>query len=197
MKKKENVSVEETGKQEVVQTTGVEKQTEKAEDKQEKTTDNSGCGLPEKFHDVNALANAYNALQAEFTRRSQRLKELEAQAENFAKEKEQAEFRAEKQEDGASDSLPVAEPANPFSPSGETGLKPVESPKDENEVLFRQVQSNEAVRLKIIGDYLSSLSKPTAPLTVLGTGTPTAPVQKAKTLEDANKMALRYFQKEN
>ena len=30
-----------------------------------------------KFKDVNALANAYSALEAEFTRRSQRLKELE------------------------------------------------------------------------------------------------------------------------
>ena len=35
-----------------------------------------------KFKDVNALARAYEALQAEFTRRSQRLKILEKQAEN-------------------------------------------------------------------------------------------------------------------
>ena len=31
-----------------------------------------------KFKDVKALLNAYNSLEAEFTRRSQRLKELEA-----------------------------------------------------------------------------------------------------------------------
>ncbi len=35
-----------------------------------------------KFKDVDALAQAYNALQAEFTRRSQRLKELERKTEN-------------------------------------------------------------------------------------------------------------------
>jgi len=32
-----------------------------------------------KFKDVNALLNAYNSLQAEFTKRSQRLKELEGE----------------------------------------------------------------------------------------------------------------------
>ena len=37
--------------------------------------------LPPKFKDVSALAEAYNALQAEFTRRCQRLKELEMRAE--------------------------------------------------------------------------------------------------------------------
>ena len=36
-----------------------------------------------KFKDVNALVRAYEALEAEFTRRSQRLKELEKQADNF------------------------------------------------------------------------------------------------------------------
>ena len=36
-----------------------------------------------KFKDVDALAQAYSALQAEFTRRSQRLKALEKEAENF------------------------------------------------------------------------------------------------------------------
>ena len=38
-----------------------------------------------KFKDVNALVRAYGSLQAEFTRRSQRLKELEKMTENFAK----------------------------------------------------------------------------------------------------------------
>lgn len=37
-----------------------------------------------KFKDVKALMDAYQALEAEFTRRSQRLKELEASKENEA-----------------------------------------------------------------------------------------------------------------
>ena len=35
-----------------------------------------------KFKSVDALLNAYNSLEAEFTRRSQRLRELEARAQN-------------------------------------------------------------------------------------------------------------------
>ena len=50
-----------------------------------------------KFKDVDALARAYNSLQAEFTRRSQRLKELERQAENSDAERARlGEFGAEK-----------------------------------------------------------------------------------------------------
>ena len=41
-----------------------------------------------KFKDVNALLEAYGALEAEFTRRSQRLKALEKEAENFKAERE-------------------------------------------------------------------------------------------------------------
>ena len=41
--------------------------------------------VPGKFKDVDALARAYGALEAEFTRRSQRLKELEKMVENFEK----------------------------------------------------------------------------------------------------------------
>ncbi len=44
-----------------------------------------------KFKDVDALAQAYSALQAEFTRRSQRLKELEKMTENFGGKKASAE----------------------------------------------------------------------------------------------------------
>ena len=40
-----------------------------------------------KFKDVDALKKAYDCLQAEFTRRSQRLKILEKEAENFKAEK--------------------------------------------------------------------------------------------------------------
>ena len=55
----------------------------------------SASAVPQKFKDVDALARAYNALQAEFTRRSQRLKELEKTVENF-REKERADSGAEK-----------------------------------------------------------------------------------------------------
>ena len=66
MEEKENVCVE------FVQPNGAE-----AQEKEE-----SGLG---KFKDVDALLKAYGCLQAEFTRRSQRLKELEREAENRRK----------------------------------------------------------------------------------------------------------------
>ena len=49
-----------------------------------------------KFKDVDALVKAYESLQAEFTRRSQRLKDLERRAEQIAEEQEGADSGAEK-----------------------------------------------------------------------------------------------------
>ena len=63
------------------------------------------------------------------------------------------------------------------------------------EELEAAVFANENVRLKIIGDYLSSLKKNGAPLVRGGTGTLAAPPLKASTIEDAGGMALRFLQK--
>lgn len=52
--------------------------------------------VPSKFKDVDALARAYSSLQAEFTRRSQKLKELEKKLENFEGEGRDARSGAEK-----------------------------------------------------------------------------------------------------
>ncbi len=52
--------------------------------------------VPSKFKDVDALARAYSSLQAEFTRRSQKLKELEKRLENFEGEGRDARLGAEK-----------------------------------------------------------------------------------------------------
>ena len=43
-----------------------------------------GSAVPEKFASVDALVRAYESLQAEFTRRSQRLRELEKATEDGA-----------------------------------------------------------------------------------------------------------------
>ena len=56
-----------------------------------------GSAVPEKFASVDALVRAYESLQAEFTRRSQRLRELEKATENLESRKEKkAESGAEK-----------------------------------------------------------------------------------------------------
>ena len=64
MEEKENVGVETASTEEIAQ-------------------NQEALSVLGKFKDVDALAKAYGSLQAEFTRRSQRLKELERQAENF------------------------------------------------------------------------------------------------------------------
>ena len=48
-----------------------------------KPDDKIGSTVWEKFKDADALAKAYGSLQAEFTRRSQRLKELERRLDNW------------------------------------------------------------------------------------------------------------------
>ena len=53
---------------------------------EEKSGPENASAVLGKFKDVNALARAYESLQAEFTRRSQRLKELEKIAKNQALE---------------------------------------------------------------------------------------------------------------
>lgn len=73
MKKEENVYETAKGTEDViVDQNGVEN-----------TADKETSAVPDKFKDVDALARAYTALQAEFTRRSQRLKELEKQLDNL------------------------------------------------------------------------------------------------------------------
>lgn len=65
MEKEENVYVETDGTEESATA---------------KTEEGKDSAVPEKFKDVSALVRAYESLQAEFTRRSQRLKALEKQA---------------------------------------------------------------------------------------------------------------------
>ncbi|MBE7079679.1 MAG: hypothetical protein E7371_00400 [Clostridiales bacterium] len=72
MKKEENVYDTTEGTEDAMNQNGVEN-----------TADKEASAVPDKFKDVDALARAYTALQAEFTRRSQRLKELEKQLDNL------------------------------------------------------------------------------------------------------------------
>ena len=226
--------------------------------------------VPNKFKDVDALARAYQALEAEFTQRSQRLKELEAKAENFSLENDSSETgrsgveklkrnaalrreeakefdefltEVEKSKDGAEreekpeetvlqtpdleketgnvvemDNVERAEnvaegeelvkaETKPKETQGEvqterveklltekgTSVAEVEGAKTAVEDLYARARSNEEVRLRIIGEYLSSIGKAGAPLTVGNVGTIAAPPIRAKSIGEAGGMALRYF----
>lgn len=217
----------------------------------EKESGPSTSAVPGKFKDVDALAKAYESLQAEFTRRSQRLKQLEKLAENFsdgqgekadsgaeklrknaqrmreekkafdqflletetlsnsAQEEESAEKRenltpmyevnginsqteAAKQEEREEEDAKRSEVKN-ARPLGSGELSVVHTENVESsEALYRKVQENEEVRLKIIGEYLRSIGKSIAPLTV-GGGTAVTPPLKPHNIKDAGQMALSYF----
>ncbi len=228
----------------------------------------NASAVPEKFKDVDALARAYGSLQAEFTRRSQKLKELEKIADNFKSgEADEEESGVEKLRKIASARRLAAKEFDRFvaelcalPQSAEKDLKPVtvktsmdasetraaadedlatigkedglvsntctqskqtvglekdegafangeavnntvassvatKENGDTSDDLYAQVCQDESVRLRVIGEYLSSLGKSGAPLTAAGTGVMTTPPMRAKNISEAGIMALQYFKK--
>lgn len=180
----------------------------------------AGCAVEEngstglgKFKSVDALLQAYESLQSEFTRRSQRLKKLEKEVENRAEMRGSEQGRAEKlkkvaeerkAEEAEFDGF-VAElegrevrPAESVARTEETRFQPSVAEDREfatlsSDALYERANSDENVRLKIIGEYLSSLGKTGVPLMRGGAGTLVAPPVKARSVEEAGSMALRFF----
>lgn len=137
MEIEENVYAKETGTEEVATA-------KKGDNTAETPNGGNASAVPEKFKDVDALARAYAALQSEFTRRSQRLKELERRAENF-KEDRQERSGAEKLRKNAQVRKLAAKEFDEFvaktegsdDRNGQKDLKPAEDfavpPKGESE----------------------------------------------------------------
>ena len=118
-----------------------------------------------KFQNVEALMRAYQELEAEFTRRSQRLKALEAAALSAA------DGKTDKNADGT-----AAEDAQT---------------ENADDALLRAVRGNEGVRTRIVGEYLASLSG--VPLLAGSGAGVTAPAGRATTLRQAGALALGYL----
>lgn len=118
-----------------------------------------------KFQNVEALMRAYQELEAEFTRRSQRLKALEAAALSAA------DGKTDKNADGT-----AAEDAQT---------------ENADDALLRAVRGNEGVRTRIVGEYLASLSG--VPLLAGSGAGVTAPPERATTLRQAGALALGYL----
>lgn len=248
---------------------GAEAQTTEKRDQTEKK---EASTVWEKFKDADALAKAYGSLQAEFTRRSQRLKELERQVENLKAEEEKSrvgggveklrkkaderraeerrfesfvseleranvsacegensdverpeglERRAENDREGEgvleknaeeqtqeNAAVAVQEKAKSEEDRGEqknpkTGdtvresVATEQNTADDSERLYQRATEDENVRLRIIGEYLSSIGKTGAPLMRGGTGTFATPPLRAKSIAEAGSMALRFFRKES
>ena len=106
--------------------------------------------LAGKFKSVDALVRAYGELEAEFTRRSQRLKALEGE-----------------------------------------GKEGQAHPVMDDDGLYTAVSENEAVKAKILSDYLKSL-KGVPLLSSAGAGV-TAPVRKPNSIREASALALSFL----
>ena len=203
----------------------------------------------EKFKDADALAKAYGALQSEFTRRSQKLKELEREMENLkaaervqnadkengaeklrdrlaVKRAERKQFddyvqELERTRSGAESDEVAVEPVSNRDRTGDNALLETENEQSVGEQaekvldngdsvafvemkqdtvknadeLYEMAAQNESVRRKIIGEYLSSIERTGAPLMRGGTGAFATPPLRAKSIDEAGSMALRFFQK--
>lgn len=129
-----------------------------------------------KFKSADALLQAYNSLQSEFTRRSQRLKELENDAARNTVQ---------------SDVEPAPMPEENASAMSSQAQTPDERARDDT-ALYERVKDSEAVRRKIIDEYLNGVKKSAVPL-LSGGMSVTTPSARAKTVEEAGNFALGYF----
>ena len=113
---------------------------------------------------------------------------------------------AEGTSDEAKNVLPKADGEKPNEPTAGLGAEKAEggaladavksgNATASSSTLYEQVCRDESVRLRIIGEYLTSLGKSAVPLMTGGVGAMKTPPKKATSVSDAGNMALLYFQK--
>lgn len=159
-----------------------------------------------KFKDVDALMKAYNALQAEFTRRSQRLRALESAADNSVAEGDADGLIAPAETDAEPVAAEIAIPkeASALSEQGEPAASSAAQYRTaggftglSEDELYEAVRRDEKVRSRVIGEYLTSLNAGNAPLMRGGTGSPAVVQKKPADFKEAGKMALQFFKNGN
>lgn len=168
-------------------------------------------GFIGKFKSTKALYDAYNSLQSEFTRRCQKIKELERENERLSMEKTTAFQESSLGENGEK----IATKTN-FSQSKEcvelasdtplqVNCKEEELSKSSQESDLKNlsidelkgiISQNEEVKNWIIHGYLKNLesSKPTAKLMTGNGQSVVSPPLKPVTLVDAGKLARQIFE---
>ena len=137
---------------------------------EENKTQDPASGAPDlgKFKNVDALMRAYRELEAEFTRRSQRLKALEE----------------------ASRTGGTAQPSIP-APDGAPQADLPHGGAADGEALYAAVSQHEEIKKRIVGEYLDSLRS--VPLMEGGGAPVRAPARHAATIGEAGSLALGYF----
>lgn len=146
-----------------------------------------------KFKDAASLLKAYESLEAEFTRRSARLKELEREAESRT--------RKEGSSDPSAESLAVGEKRD----SGEAGGTP-SAPRKKGEgkeggsalsgksSVAKGESDRQAEERRIIGEYLRGILSAAPPVAFGGGGRIAAPPRRPATLAEAGRLAEVYIE---
>lgn len=142
----------------------------------EESTAAAGLG---KFKSVDALMSAYLSLEAEFTRRSQRLKELEEESKAHT---------LPQPADGNADDVHGTEIAE-----NAVSAAPSLSAEDTRGKLLEAALADSGVREAVIGEYLKTVaSNKSIPLIVGGVSSP-APKTQPKTVREAGALAERFL----
>lgn len=161
---------------------------ERKAERTQRSAPGEGAPVLGKFADVDALVRAYGELEAEFTRRSQRLKELEKRSKEALTPS--GEILTPNGENGRPSERAQCESADNGHGraclQGEGGQNGTD-----NEALYRSVVENEGVRSRIVSEYLSSL-RGVPLMTGAGTGV-TAPAHKPRSIAEAGELALGYL----
>lgn len=133
-----------------------------------------------KFKSVDALMSAYLSLEAEFTRRSQRLKELE--------EGSKAQTLPQNAENVQS-----ADGAEAVNAENAVSVTPSRSAEDDRGRLLEAALADSGVREAVIGEYLKTVAlNRSIPLIVGGVSSP-APKTLPRTVREAGALAERFL----
>ena len=154
-----------------------------------------------KFKDVKSLFDAYNSLQAEFTRRCQKVKELERENERLNNEITSA-SKSSLLDGENIEGEKVAQSSPLKVDDGQEELSTEKSLKEQidyyksSEYLFDAISQNQSVKDEIINRYLSSVqsSKPTVKLMTGNGQSVVTPPSKPKTLVEAGEIARQIFE---
>lgn len=170
-------------------------------------TENQIGSIYGKFKDAKTLLDAYNSLQGEFTRKSQKLSEIQKRFDEIAlfsapeenidevikyqtdSDKYKKEIEETLAENQSLSSLP-----NKYRVAFEvlkTAEERLAKNLDSQEFFDKYIKDNETIKSKIIDEYLSNLNDiKTAPKIISGNPTSVhfAPVDKPKTIKEAGEI---------
>ncbi|MCQ2399439.1 MAG: hypothetical protein MJ072_02915 [Clostridia bacterium] len=139
-----------------------------------------------KFKDLSSLLKAYGNLEAEFTRRSQRLKELEGEVDRMKKEQTEKESF---EKDGF---VAVDGDVKNGDESKSTDKERYFADGNKSDDDGEKPDKNESAQ-EIIRNYLLEVLKSRSSESAMGGAVLTAPPHKPKTLEEASALAREYI----